>query len=684
MGKIVAVDTGGTFTDIVVFDPLSKEITVHKTSTDAEDPAGNIREGLSRIAVPIEGVEALVHATTIATNALIERSGERTGLLTNAGFKDVVFIQRGDQEHSYDLQWIKPKPLVKRGDCKEVSCRVDCDGNVIRGIDPQEVQRVIEELKERGITTLAVAFLFSYAYPEHEREVRELITRLYPACQVSLSHEVYPRWREYERFSTTIADAYLKPVFTRYTRSLARGLEEGGSRTRLLIMKSNGGVADWKEAVAHPVESIMSGPVGGALAASYFSRLLQERSLISMDVGGTSTDVCLIQDHGFKYTTSFMLEFGIPISVPMVDVKTIGAGGGSIAWVDKGGLLRVGPQSAGARPGPASYGRGGTAATITDAHVVLGRLNPAFFCGGSLPLYPEKAMESIRALALRLGKSPLETAYDIISIADATMANAIRLVTVEKGIDPREFAVLAFGGAGALHAAHVARILGIEKVIVPIHPGVTSAFGLLTADLRVDRLTTFLMRSDLIDSGVFNAHLRKTREYAVSSLGREGFTGDCRVMQSLEMRYSGQNYQIEVPIEDVPSLTEAQIRQAFELFGAGHKEAYGYENPGDVVECVGMIVRAVGRGSPPQIKKIGSRGRPTVKEKRMVFLEGRGGSSACPVYSRGSLPAGWSIEGPAIIEEPVSTTLLLPTNRMTVDEYGNLVITGKDSSHGPE
>ncbi len=679
MGKRVSVDTGGTFTDIVVFDTESKDIAVQKASTDAQDPAGNIIDGLARIGVPLGEVETLIHATTIATNALIERNGERTALLTNVGFKDVVFIQRGDQEHSYDLQWIKPKPLVKRRDCKEIACRVDCDGRVVRPVDEKEVQRIVEELRAEKITTLAVAFLFSYAHPGHELEVRELVNRLYPECQVSLSHEVYPRWREYERFSTTIADAYLKPVFTRYTKSLAKGIAEGSHQTALMIMKSNGGVADWEGAVQHPVESIMSGPVGGVLAASYFSRLLGERSLISMDVGGTSTDVCLIQDHGFKYTTSFMLEFGIPISVPMVDVKTIGAGGGSIAWIDKGGLLRVGPQSAGARPGPASYGRGGTSATITDANVVLGRLNPSYFCGGSIPLYPDKAHEAICALSSRLGKSPEEAANDIVSIADAAMANAIRLVTVEKGIDPREFTILGFGGAGGLHAANVARILGVRKVIVPVHPGVTSAFGLLTADLRVDRLTTFLMRSDLFDTKVFNQHLKETREYAVTSLQREGSRGEYLILQSLEMRYYGQNYQIEAPIASKESLTEDEIRQAFDLFRATHKEMYGYENPGDVVECVGMIVRAIGKGSPPQLKKMHGRGKPTIKEKRKVFLGGRDGSALCPVYDRGSLPVGFSAAGPAIIEEPVSTTLLLPKNRMTIDDYGNIIIEEKDA-----
>jgi N-methylhydantoinase A len=674
MGKIVSVDTGGTFTDIVVFDTSSRKTEIHKISTSTSDPAGNLMDGLGSIGMSMDEIDSIIHATTIATNTLIERNGARTGFISNQGFKDVVFIQRGDQEHSYDLQWIKPKPLVLRRDCKEIGCRMDHEGNVLRGVDPDEVRKAVEYFKDQEIRTIAVALLFSYVDPAHEVQVRDLIAGLYPECLVSLSHEVFPRWREYERFSTTIADAYLKPMFTAYTRSLATGLTKLSDRTALRIMKSNGGVSDWAEAIQHPVESIMSGPVGGVLAASYFSTLVRENSVISMDVGGTSTDVCLIKNGGYKYTTSFMLEFGIPISVPMVDVKTIGAGGGSIAWIDRGGLLRVGPQSAGARPGPAAYGFGGTSATITDANVVLGRLNPSYFCGGTMPLYPDRAREAVEALSARLAKTVAETANDIVAIADGNMANAIRLITVEKGIDPRGYAILAFGGAGGLHAARVAKILGVRKTIIPVHPGVTSAFGLLTADLRVDRLVTFLMRSDMVEEAVFNSHLLKTRAYALTALRREGYSGDRLVLQSLEMRYYGQNYQIEVLIGDKESLTRAEIEEAFELFRKEHKSLYGYENPGDVVECVGMVVRAIGKGDPPRIGTIAAGTSPAPKEERQVYFGGREGFLRCPVYERSSMPAGFTISGPAIVEEPLSTTLLLSTNRMVVDAFGSMVI----------
>jgi N-methylhydantoinase A len=677
MGKIVAVDTGGTFTDIVLFDTSSRKIAIHKISTSTSDPAGNIIGGLGRIGFSVDEIEAIIHATTIATNTLIERNGARTGFISNQGFRDVIFIQRGDQEHSYDLQWIKPKPLVLRRDCWEIGCRMDHEGNVLRGVDPKEVRQAVEYFKDQGIRTIAIALLFSYVDQAHEAQVRDIIAEYYPECLVSLSNEVYPRWREYERFSTTIADAYLKPMFTAYTRSLASILSGRSDRTALRIMKSNGGVADWAEAIQHPVESIMSGPVGGVLAASYFSTLAREDSVISMDVGGTSTDVCLIRKGSYKYTTSFMLEFGIPISVPMVDVKTIGAGGGSIAWIDKGGLLRVGPQSAGARPGPAAYGLGGGAATITDANVVLGRLNPGYFCGGTIPLYPDKAHQAVEALSARLNKTVAEAANDIVAIADGNMANAIRLITVEKGIDPRGYAILGFGGAGGLHAARVAKILGIRKTIIPVHPGVTSAFGLLTADLRVDRLVTFLMRSDLIEEAVFNRYLSKTRAYALAALRREGYSKDCLVLQSLEMRYYGQNYQIEVPIGDKESLSRTEIGELFELFRKEHKSLYGYENPGDVVECVGMVVRAIGKGDPPRIGTIAAGAQPAPKEERQVYFGGRDGFLLCPVYERSSMPAGFTISGPAIVEEAVSTTLLLSSNRMLVDSFGNLVIEDK-------
>lgn len=674
MSKIIGVDTGGTFTDIVVLDEESKEIYTCKTSTDIQAPAENIIDALKDINVQIEEVRTVIHATTIATNAIIERKGERTGFLTNRGFKDIVFIQRGDQEHSYDLQWIKPKPLIKRRDCKEVGCRMDSEGHVLRELPFDEMKGTVEEFKNDGIKTLAVALLFSYVNPSHELQVREIVRKLYPECLISLSHEVYPRWREYDRFSTTIADAYLKPMFSDYTKRLANGLKKANKRLQLLIMKSNGGITDWTGAMEHPVESIMSGPVGGVLAAGYFSQFVKEGSLIAMDIGGTSCDVSLIENRNCSYTTSFMLEFGIPINVPMVDVKTVGAGGGSIAWVDKGGLLRVGPQSAGAIPGPACYGLGGKSATLTDANLVLGRLNPNYFCGGNLPLYVDKGKEAIDELSSKLGKDLVETAYDIVALASSNMANAIRLVTIEKGIDPRNFAILGFGGAGGLHAPSVAEILGIHKVIIPVYPGVTSALGLLTADLRVDRVITFLMRSDMIDEEIFNGYLQRTRAYALQTLSSEGFKGDLVVSQSLEMRYYGQNYQIEISIPDKEQLTREDIESAYDLFRKKHRELYGYENPGDIVECVGMIVRPIGKSIPLQIKKLQTRSNPQIKRKRPVYFGKDKGFLECPIYERASLPAGFSAVGPAIIEEPVSTILLLPEHEMEIDSYGNIMI----------
>ncbi|MBW2057548.1 MAG: hydantoinase/oxoprolinase family protein [Deltaproteobacteria bacterium] len=674
MSKIVAVDTGGTFTDIVVFDQQTKEIYTCKTSTNTEIPAENIINALKDISIESNEITRMVHATTIATNAIIERKGERTGLLTNKGFKDIVFIQRGDQERSYDLQWVKPKPLVKRRDCREIDCRMDCEGRVLREPDSKELERIVEEFRDEGVKAIAVCLLFSYADPSHELRARDTVKRLYPECFVSLSHEVYPRWREYQRFSTTIADAYLKPVFGPYVKRLVNGLKRANDRLQLLIMKSNGGVTDWTWAIEHPIESIMSGPVGGVLAAGYFSGIVGEKSLIALDMGGTSCDVSLIEGGRCSYTTDFVLEFGIPINVPMVDVKSVGAGGGSIAWVDKGGLLRVGPQSAGAVPGPACYGSGGRSATVTDANLVLGRLNPDYFCGGKLPLYPDRGRKAIEELSSKLGKDPVETADDIIALASSNVANAVRLVTIEKGIDPRDFAIFGFGGAGGLHVLKVADMLGISTVIIPVHPGVTSALGLLTADLRVDRMVTFLMRSDVIDERLFNEYLKRTRTYALGTLEREGFKGESEVFQSLEMRYYGQNYQIEVPIPDRWELTREDIESAFVLFGKKHRELYGYENPGDVVECVGMIVRSVGKTRAPEIGVLQRRGSIEIKERRPVYFGREEGFLECPIYERSSLPDGFSTGGPAIIEEPVSTILLLPGHELEVDCYGNLVI----------
>ncbi|MBM4029338.1 MAG: hydantoinase/oxoprolinase family protein, partial [Planctomycetes bacterium] len=525
MSYRVGIDVGGTFTDLVLIDEETGRIYTSKSSSTPGAPIGGVMAVIDKLEQPKAGIEVLVHGTTVGTNALLERKGAATALITTRGFRDVIFIQRMNRKHHYDLKWDKPVPLTERQFCFEVGERINYKGEVVQGLDEDEARRVIGEIKALGPEAIAVALLFAYANPVHELRLRELIQEVYPEAAVSLSHEVYPRWREYDRMSTTIADAYLKPLVSRYMSNVAGGLRAHGVNASFLIMKSNGGVEDHESAAHKPVDLLMSGPVGGVLSAIHLGRLTNRANLVAVDMGGTSFDVSLIANGVANRTTEFELEWGLPICAPMIDVRSIGAGGGSLAWIDKGGLLRVGPQSAGARPGPACYGRGGAEATVTDANLVLGRLNPNYFLGGEMSLDVEAARTAVAAVAQRVGMDTVETAQVIVDLVNHNMVNAIRLVSIDRGLDPRDFTLVSFGGAGSLHAMSLAEIIGMREVLVPIHQGVFSALGLTIADMRVDESQTAAMRSDLLRADHVNEVLERLTGRAAAKLASEGYRG---------------------------------------------------------------------------------------------------------------------------------------------------------------
>ncbi|MFQ5427000.1 MAG: hydantoinase/oxoprolinase family protein, partial [Gaiellales bacterium] len=481
MSLRVGIDVGGTFTDLAVFDPDSGALEVSKAPSTPGDPIRGVLDVIRRASIENASIADLVHGTTVATNALLERKKRLPGLITTRGFRDVVFLQRSNREHLYDIQWDKPVPFVERRHCLEVDERIAADGSVDTPLNDDDVRVAAGRLREEGIRDIAVSYLFSYVNPAHELRTRELILEEFPEASVSLSHEVYRRWREYDRTSTTLADAFLKTLVADYVTNLAEGLGAAGVAGNFLMMKSNGGVEDYRAAAAKPIDLIMSGPVGGVLSSVYLGELTGRKNLISMDMGGTSLDVSLIVEGRANQTTEFEIEWGLPVYTPMVDVRTIGAGGGSIAWIDKGGLLRVGPRSAGADPGPVCYGRGGAEPTVTDANLVLGRINPDYFLGGSVRLDRAVAAEALGRLGERLGMTLEEVASAVIELVDAHMLNAIRVVSIDRGLDPRDFTLVSFGGAGSLHAASLAALIGIRDVLAPIHQGVFSAFGLTTA-----------------------------------------------------------------------------------------------------------------------------------------------------------------------------------------------------------
>jgi N-methylhydantoinase A len=670
----VGVDVGGTFTDLALFDTETGELVVTKAPSTA-NPTDGVQAVLSQAGASPGSISGFVHGTTVATNALLERKKATPGLITTRGFRDVVFIQRMNRKHHYDLQWDKPEPFVERRHCFEVEERMNYAGNVVAPLDIESARKAVEALRDEGIRDIAVAFLFSYVNPEHELRMREVITEVYPEANVSLSHEVYPRWREYDRMSSTLADAFLKTLVHDYLRNLADGFSREGMVSDFLVMKSNGGVEDYRAASAKPIDLLVSGPVGGVLSAIFFGRLTGRTKLITMDMGGTSFDVSLIADGKPNQTAEFEIEWGLPVYTPMIDVRTIGAGGGSVAWVDKGGLLRVGPESAGSQPGPACYGRGGTRPTVTDANLVLGRLSGDYFLGGALSLDTEAAQKALRTIAPELGMEVEEVAAAIIELVDFNMVNAIRLVSIDRGLDPRDFTLVSFGGAGSLHSASLAEIIGIREILVPIHQGVFSAFGLMTADMRVDESVTASLRSDHITVERVDAIVSRLLEKALARLGSEGYRGVPVLEAFVEMRYLGQNYSIDVPVRLTHEGRSATpLDELYTHFHAEHRRLYGYDIPGEVIEFVNFKVAAIGPTENPSVRELAVEGPARPKGERPVYFRQHSGWNETPVFERSTLPAGASLAGPAIVEEPMATTVVHPGETVDVDKFGNLLL----------
>jgi N-methylhydantoinase A len=670
----IAVDIGGTFTDLVALEAESGEVIVDKSSSLARDPIRAVLRVIEKTGIPASRIELFVHGTTIATNALIERRGTRVAFVTNRGFRDVIFIQNANRRELYSLDWKKPRPLASRYDCLEVGCRINSQGTEVAPLAHQDVEHVIDHLRREKIRSVAISFLFSYLNPTHEVALALRLREALPDISISLSHEVYPRWRENDRGHTTIADAYLKPMLSRYVTNLQEGFEEAGSPARLLVMKSNGGVVEGEAAADHPANYLVSGPVGGVLGGTHFASLAGLDRIMTIDIGGTSCDVSLVAGGRLRRVANFELELGMPVKAPMVDIRTIGAGGGSIGWIDAGGLLRVGPQSAGSSPGPACYAKGGNEATVTDANLILGRLNADYFCGGDIALDARPARIAVEHLARRLGQSSEETAHAMVELANHNMVDALRVISVERGIDPREFVLVAFGGAGPLHAADIASVVGIGQVLVPPYPGNTSAYGLLTAGLRTDMSTTLLLRAD--DPGAvarLNEALMPLRARTLATLRREGFKGEPKVEQHLEMRFFGQNYHREIPLVGAAPIHQSELAAAVAAFHGDYVAFYGYDQPGEAIEIVGLIVTAIGvrKGPPAHFRKTEKRGRP--ESIRGVYFRPNGFQDTL-IVQREDLSVGENRMGPMIVEEALSTTVVPPGCRLSVLDSGSMLL----------
>jgi N-methylhydantoinase A len=653
---LVGIDTGGTFTDFVVSGP--EGLRIHKERSTPRNPAEAVLQGLERLGL-LSGA-LIVHGSTVATNALLERKGVRTALLTTEGFEDVLEIGRQARRGIYDLYATKPLPVIDAALSIPVRERVGPWGEILLPLDWQEVLRAVARVKEIQAEAVAICLLHSYANPEHERALKKALEET-GGLFVTASHEVVAEFREYERFSTTAINAYIGPVVSRYLRDLAARL---GSGTRVRIMQSNGGSLSIEAACRHAVRTILSGPAGGAVGGFHLGRRAGYDKVVTFDMGGTSTDVCLCPKMLGRTTEAEIA--GLPVRLPVIDIHTVGAGGGSIAYRDPGGALRVGPQSAGADPGPACYGLGGTEPTVTDANLILGRISPSHFLGGAAPLYPDAARDAISALASSMGLPPLETAEGIVRVANATMERAIRVISLERGYDPRDFVLVCFGGAGAMHAADLARSLGFYKVLIPEAAGTLSALGMLLADVWRDYSQTLLLPTSTLKPRTLEDAFRKLEERAGVELEAEGFDRN-RILfeRSVDVRYVGQGFELTVP-----------YRSDFEVaFHRLHQRRYGYADPRRSTEVVNLRLRASGRAPKPRFHPREPRGAKlagaVLGEILMVFsgrkLEGK-------LIDRAGLDPGHRFKGPALVVEYSTTTVVPPDFYCSMNRWGDLLL----------
>ncbi len=672
-GYLVGIDVGGTFTDFVSYNPETKSVEVWKNPSTPSDPNDGILTGLGKFEIPSE-IENIRLGTTIATNAILERKGATVGYITTAGFRDIPFIQRGNRRSHYDITWIKPKPLVKRRHCYEISERITASGEVQTPLNEEEVRAAARKIKDEGeIQAISVNFLFSYVTPDHEQRVKEILSEELPDIPVSLSYDVLPKWKEYERASTTIADAYVKPIVSNQVRNIRKRFAEKGITDHIVVIKSNGGEMTLEAAQDSPIQMTVSGPTGGVIAGKHIASLVGIDHLVTIDMGGTSTDTSTIVGGQENFTTDFEIEFGIPIQIPMIDIRTIGAGGGSIAWIDKGGMLRVGPESAGADPGPACYGGGGDKATVTDANLILGRINPDNFLGGEMKLDMSAAQKAMETVASKLGRSSEETALAVTQIANNNMVGALRSVLIERGLDPRDFCMLGFGGAGPLHVADLMNDAGIPSGIVPNYPGQFSAFGFILTDARVDTQRTVQMTSKRFDQPRASEVMKSLIETGIRELNAQGYSKSIEIYRSLEMRYLGQNYELEIPI-DFDNFDDETTPQLWKAFHDMHLARFGFNIPREVIEVITVKATTVSLTDKPEFATIKSAKEMSMKatsHREVIFDDGKHNT---PIFDRKELCSGDHVSGPAIIEEAASVTVLRPGQPLRVDPYGNLLI----------
>ncbi|WP_031514780.1 hydantoinase/oxoprolinase family protein [Desulfofalx alkaliphila] len=674
----VATDIGGTFTDLVAINKEGK-ITIAKSHTTPPNFEQGVIDVIKKSGTNAKEIETFIHGTTVIINALTERKGVKTGLITTKGFRDVLEIARGNRPDLFNVRYQKPAPFIPRYLRLEVEERLNYKGEVLTPLKTEQIAPIIEYFKKEKVEAIAVAFLHAYANPDHEKETVKVIKELWPEVAVTASHEVTKEWREYERTSTCVLNSYVKPIASSYIDRLESRLTDMGVEGHKYIMQSNGGTTTFEQAKVTPINMVESGPVAGVFGAAVLGQVIGEKNIIAFDIGGTTAKCSLIDDGEVKVTTEYHIEkteltAGYPIKVPVVDIVEIGNGGGSIAWIDEAGSLKVGPQSAGAVPGPVAYGLGGTEPTTTDANLVAGRLSAKNFDNEVDLDNVKKSIEE--KVAKHFNISVDEAALGIIRIANSNMLNALKLISVRRGYDPREFALVAFGGGGPMHATALAKELGVKKVIVPVAGPVFSAWGMLMTDLRSDSVQTYIRRCGEINFAEINQEWAKMETEATNQYHNQGVSADRVIFTRFaDMRYLGQEHTVKVPVPN-GEWNEEAIEEVIRRFHHLHEQNYTFKLEGAQTEIVNLHLVAYGRVQKPEMHRIESEAaniEDAVKEVRPVLFEEQGWLDT-KVYAREKMVPEVLVEGPAIVEEQSASTIIYPGQSLIVDEYGNLII----------
>lgn len=670
----LGIDVGGTFTDFTLWNSGKGIAELIKIPSTPLNQAEGILHGINELGCSSGEMERIVHGTTVGTNAILQGKGAKVGLITTKGFRDLIEIGRTRRlvpNSMFKPKFVRPKPLVPRHLRFEINERIFANGEIGKGVGQNEMNQIAEKMVGEDIESIAVCFLHSYRNPENEKEAGILLKNQLPSIPVSLSSEVIPEYREFERFSSTVVNAYLAPVMINYLESLELDLKKSEYGRTFFIMSSSGGMISSKTAQSFPIRTILSGPAGGVNGAIHFSRQAGFLNIITYDMGGTSTDVCLVKNLLPMVSSEHQLS-GIPIKTLQMEINTVGAGGGSIAWIDDDGRLKVGPQSAGADPGPASYGKGGKSPTITDANLFLGRLGAKSLLGGKLRLYPELAQESLQKLFRELeGIGSHKLAEGILQIGVTKMASAIKEISVERGHDPRDYALVPYGGAGPMHACQIADELGISTILIPRFPGNLSALGLIVSDVRHDDVRSWIKQLNTFDFDEFDGEFRTMEKRSLSILGEEGFESrDTYFQRSLDLRYKGQAFELNIPLGEDDSL-----ERIAERFHIRFQETYGHSRPGHYIELVHLRLSSFGVVKKPLFPTYESKGKSIVeaqKDERQVYFQGH--FLKTPIYERDLLPCQEILNGPAIIEESGATSVVPPGWMVRIDSYGNLLL----------